>query len=414
MLLARLLHRLVRLGRLAVIDSHGRRHEFGPDPEPSVTIRLHDPSLHWRLFFRPELCTGEAYMQGTLTVEEGTLYDFLDLIGRGMNAGGSNTIGRWMATCDRLFRRLQQFNPAPRSRRNVAHHYDLSSRLYDLFLDSDRQYSCAYFGGSDDDLEIAQARKKQHIAAKLLLRPGMRVLDIGSGWGGMAMYLADKADVQVTGITLSEEQLRGANERAADRNLDGRVAFHLRDYRQQTGVFDRIVSVGMFEHVGIGHFDAYFATLRDRLAEDGVALLHTIGRSDGPGATNPWIRKYIFPGGYIPALSEILPAIERNGLCVTDVEVLRLHYAETLRHWRQRFLSRRDEARALYDDRFCRMWEFYLAGSEISFRYMGCVVFQMQLARRQDAVPPTRSYIEEAERALDAGQDRERDTDRAA
>jgi cyclopropane-fatty-acyl-phospholipid synthase len=311
-----------------------------------------------------------------------------------------------------MFRRLYQFNPKERARRNVAHHYDLSGALYDLFLDDDRQYSCAYFRRPGDGLETAQEQKKRHIAAKLLLEPGMTVLDIGSGWGGLDLYLAENADVKVTGVTLSTEQLNVSRRRADETGLAGRVEYFLRDYREQTGVFDRIVSVGMFEHVGVGHFDAFFSTVRDRLADDGVALLHMIGRADGPGVTDAWIRKYIFPGGYFPALSEVSFAIEKAGLWVTDIEVLRLHYAETLRHWRRRFLANRDKAVALYDERFCRMWEFYLAASEISFRYMNCAVYQIQLAKRQEAVPLTRDYMAKAERRLAAAESRE--SDRAA
>ena len=400
LLLSRLLTPLIRIGRLNVIDAGGRCHVFGAEATPEVTIRLHEPSLHWRMLLQPGLCAGEAYMDGTLTIEDGSLYDFLDLIGRN-NAGARKG---WMkgpfGRVSRLFRRLKQFNPARRSRRNVAHHYDLSGELYDLFLDADRQYSCAYFADPDESLETAQLRKKQHIAAKLLIEPGMRVLDVGCGWGGLSLYLAGRLGADVTGITLSEEQLKAANDRTEREDVAGRARFHLRDYRDERGVYDRIVSVGMFEHVGVNHYDAFFRRLRDSLAEDGVALLHTIGRYSGPGSTSAWLQKYIFPGGYSPALSEVTRAIERAGLWVTDVEVLRLHYAHTLRHWRQRFLANRERVEALYDERFCRMWEFYLAGSEISFRYLNCAVYQIQIARRRDAVPQVRETIVERERAL--------------
>jgi cyclopropane-fatty-acyl-phospholipid synthase len=317
---------------------------------------------------------------------------------------------------DRLTRRLQQFNPVRRAWTNVAHHYDLSDGLYDLFLDSDRQYSCAYFTAPNQDLETAQTNKKRRIAAKLMLRPGQRVLEIGSGWGGLAMYLAAQGEVNVTGVTLSREQHQVSNARAAAGGLADRVRFHLRDYREQTGTFDRIVSVGMFEHVGLNHYGRFFAKVRDLLADDGVALLHTIGRSDGPGMTHRWIRKYIFPGGYSPALSEVLPAIERARLWVTDVEVWRLHYAETLRQWRYRFNANRARIGALYDDRFCRMWEFYLAASEVAFRCLGHAVYQIQLAKRIDSVPLTRDYMGEREQALMAreGGPAGRDSQRAA
>jgi cyclopropane-fatty-acyl-phospholipid synthase len=293
---------------------------------------------------------------------------------------------------------LHQYNPVRRAQANVAHHYDLSDQLYDLFLDRDRQYSCAYFTPRHDDLELAQQDKKRRLAAKLLLRSGERVLDIGSGWGGLALTLAEAGAGEVLGITLSQHQLGVARERARRRGLADRVRFELRDYREQTGTFDRIVSVGMFEHVGVRHYEEFFRAVQGLLSDDGVAVLHSIGRMDGPGATNPWIRKYIFPGGYSPALSEVLPVIERQGLWVTDIEILRLHYAETLRAWRRRFAANRAAIARLYDERFCRMWEFYLVGSELAFRRMGHLVFQIQLAKRQDAVPLTRDYISDWER----------------
>ena len=405
MLFAKFLDPLVRSGRLTVIDAGGLAHEFGAGDRPAVTIRLHDRSLHWKLFVRPDFYAGEAYMDGSLTVEDGSIYDFLDLIGRNVAAGGRDPFRKGVNRMYRLFRGLQQFNPIGRSRRNVAHHYDLSGALFDTFLDSDRQYSCAYFLSPRDTLDEAQVQKCRHIAAKLLLRPGMSVLDIGSGWGGLSLYMADRLGAKVTGITLSEEQLNVARARAADRRLGGQVQFALRDYRQETDTYDRIVSVGMFEHVGQRHYDRFFACLRDRLADDGVALLHTIGRPDGPGVTNAWIRKHIFPGAYTPALSEVTRAIERAGLWITDIEVLRLHYAETLRHWRGRFLARLDRVLDLYDARFCRMWEFYLAGCEVTFRYLNQAVYQFQITKRVDAVPIVRSYMDEVERALSAAEE---------
>jgi cyclopropane-fatty-acyl-phospholipid synthase len=304
-------------------------------------------------------------------------------------------------------RLIQQFNPVSRARQNAAHHYDLSRTLYALFLDSDLQYSCAYFNTPGQSLEAAQRNKKCHIAAKLLLdRPGLRVLDIGCGWGGLALYLAAETGARVTGISLSEEQVKLARERAAKEGLSGKVQFHLRDYRLEEAQYDRIVSVGMFEHVGAPHYPAFFRKVRNLLAPDGIALLHSIGRSDGPGITNPWLRKYIFPGGYSPALSEVLSVVERQGLFVTDIEILRLHYAETLRAWRERFAANREQIKGLYDDRFYRMWEFYLAGAELAFRNQGHMVFQMQLARDQEAVPLTRDYISDWERAHGARSDR--------
>jgi cyclopropane-fatty-acyl-phospholipid synthase len=303
-------------------------------------------------------------------------------------------------------RRLAQFNVKLRSRRNVAHHYDLDGRLYALFLDADRQYSCAYFEYPEQSLDDAQLAKKRHLAAKLLPRHDQRVLDIGSGWGGLGLYLAEMCGTRVTGVTLSQEQHKLSRARAEEKGLSGRVDFRLQDYRDIEEQFDRIISVGMFEHVGVGYYDAFFQKCADLLADDGVMMLHSIGRSEGPGITNPWIAKYIFPGGYIPALSEVLPAIERAGLLVDDVEILRLHYAETLKIWRERFLAHREEVERLYDARFVRMWEFYLASSEMSFREQNMMVFQLQLTKRQGVVPITRDYImrEEARlRGLEGG-----------
>jgi cyclopropane-fatty-acyl-phospholipid synthase len=403
MLLSRLLRPLIRLGRLTVIDADGTVHQFGDDMARPVTVRLHARSLHWKLALNPGLHAGEAWMDGTLTIEDASLHAFLDLLGRNLAATGQSDIRGPLDGLRHLFRRAQQFNPAARACRNVGHHYNLSAELFELFLDSDRQYSCAYFPTGDHDLEAAQLRKKQHIAAKLLLEPGLRVLEIGCGWGGLGLYLAEKLGVEVTGITLSEEQLKVAKARAAAAGLERRAQFLLRDYRHQQGTYDRVVSIAMFEAVGLNHYGAFFRTIRDRLSDDGVALLHTIGRQSGPGSTNPWLQKYIFPGGYSPALSELTAAIERAGLWITDVETLRLHYAYTLQHWLDRFQTNRARVASLYDERFCRMWEFYLASSEISFRHLDCVVFQIQLAKRRDAVPPTRGYLFSAEQALVEG-----------
>jgi cyclopropane-fatty-acyl-phospholipid synthase len=398
-LLSHLFNRVISYGRLTVIDSRGRATSYGPGNGPSATIRLLDKRIERELPFNPRLLIGEAYMDGRLTIEEGDLYTLLDILSTGANKLERSFLLDLAYRLQVILRRFAQYNPIGRARQNVAHHYDLSGQLYDLFLDSDRQYSCAYFRTDNDSLEVAQDNKKRHIAAKLLLKPGCSVLDIGSGWGGLGIYLAKVGAGQVTGVTLSTEQHKLSNERAAAAGVGDRVKFHLRDYREQAGTFDRIVSVGMFEHVGVNHYRQFFTSLRDLLAEDGVALLHSIGRSDGPGATNPWIRKYIFPGGYAPALSEVLPVIERAGLWVTDVEILRLHYADTLREWRRRFNQHRDRIRTIYDERFCRMWEFYLVGSELAFRSQGHMVFQLQIAKRVDSVPLTRDYILDWERA---------------
>jgi cyclopropane-fatty-acyl-phospholipid synthase len=347
----------------------------------------------------PKLAVGEAYMDGLLTIEDGTLYDFLDLAALNLAAIESyrfQKVGNFFA---RLLRHARMYNPIGKAQQNVAHHYDLSDDLYRLFLDDDRQYSCAYFSRRGMTLEDAQLEKKRHIAGKLMLdRPGLRVLDIGSGWGGMALYLAQQGAETVKGVTLSVEQHKVSELRARDAGLADRVTFGLQDYRNDSGTYDRIVSVGMFEHVGAGHYDEYFDKVRELLADDGVFLLHSIGRMEPPGTTNPWLRKYIFPGGYTPALSEVLAAIEKAGLWVADIEILRLHYAMTLREWHARFQANRDRARALYDERFCRMWEYYLVGCEIAFRRMGQMVFQMQITKHQDAVPLTRDYMTDWDR----------------
>ena len=401
MLLAQVLARVVNEGELTIVDEIGRSHQIkGAKAGPAVTMRVHDWWTGIRLALRPRLALGEAYMDGRLTVEQGSLYDLLDLLGRNINAVDSTALMRWSYAFQRSLRLLEQYNPIGKAQKNVAHHYDLKGELYDLFLDPDRQYSCAYFKTGSESLETAQADKKLHIATKLLLKPGQRVLDIGSGWGGMGLFLARTFDVDVTGVTLSREQHGVSNRRAQESGISDRARFKLIDYREEAGRYDRIVSVGMFEHVGSAHYREYFRKIRDLLADDGVMLLHSIGRMEPPGGTNTWLRKYIFPGGYSPALSEVLAAIERAGLWVTDIEVLRLHYAETLRLWRERFLANRDRIKEIagYDDRFCRMWEFYLAGCEVAFRYMQQMVFQIQISRRQDAVPLTRDYMVTEER----------------
>ena len=399
MLVGVFLKSLVTVGTLRVIDANGKLHEFSGSPGPSVTVRLHDRSLHTRLFFNPHLATGEAFMDGTLTVEDGDIYDFAALGMMNLGSGQGHWVQDIVAGFRRMGKRLAQHNPVGRAQVNVAHHYELSDTLYELFLDKDRQYSCAYFQTTEDSLDEAQENKRRHIAAKLLLESDSRVLDIGSGWGGLALYLAQVSGADVTGITLSQEQLKVARERAMAARLATKVRFNLQDYREVTGRFDSIVSVGMFEHVGVGYYRAFFNAVRDLLAEEGVALLHSIGRMNGPGATSPWARKYIFPGGYVPALSEVLPVIERAGLVVTDIEILRLHYAETLKAWRRNFNANRTRIAEIYDQRFCRMWEFYLASSEAAFRYGGLMVFQIQMAKRHEAVPLTRDYITDWERS---------------
>lgn len=397
-LLVRVLRRIFRQGGLSLLAPDGSRFEIGQGPA-AFALRLADWDTVFRLLRDPDVALGEAYMDGTLSIEGGTIYDFLDLCMSNTGWGHGHWLRHAIAVARQSGRWLKLYNSLGRSRENVAHHYDLSDELYALFLDADRQYSCAYFRSPDDSLEQAQEQKKQHLAAKLLLRPGQRVLDIGSGWGGLALHLARTAAVDVTGITLSVEQLGLARQRAEEAGLAGSVRFKLQDYRLEEGRYDRIVSVGMFEHVGLRHYREYFRKLRELLADDGVALVHSIGCADGPHAPHPWIYKYIFPGGYTPALSEVVPIIEQAGLHITDIEVLRLHYAHTLRAWRERFMASRERVVELYDERFARMWEYYLAGSEASFRHAGLVVFQIQLSRRIDAVPLVRDYIVDRERA---------------
>jgi cyclopropane-fatty-acyl-phospholipid synthase len=397
-ILATALGPAVLRGTLVVLDPWGERHVFGSGDGPMVSVRLTDPRTPTRLLADPMLGAGEAYMDGVLILEEGSLCDFL-MIG--------------VAVCDLLaaqakatrgvvtpLHKSQRHNPIARARANVAHHYDLSEELYRIFLDSDMQYSCAYFQDGDEDLDLAQAKKKRHIAAKLRLKPGARVLDIGSGWGGLALELARLHDVEVDGLTLSQEQLKVATTRAAADDLESRARFHLRDYREETGTYDRIVSVGMFEHVGAPHFVEFFDVVGRLLAPDGLAVVHSIGRRDPPGENDTWIDKYIFPGGYCPSLSEVFAAVEPSGLWVTDVEILTQHYAETLRCWSERFQAQRDRAAQLYDERFCRMWEFYLAACEAGFRAGTLMIFQIQLARSVTAVPRTRDYMVDEERRL--------------
>ena len=405
-LLRFLLKTFIRRGTFRVTTSRGTVLTFGDGTGQPVAVRFTTSAAEWGVLLDPELKLGESYMNGTFVVEQGSIADVLAI------ALGQNSEIPYWARPQWLLRyvnrRLQQFNPRKRARRNVAHHYDLDGRLYSLFLDADRQYSCAYFGSPDQSLDDAQLAKKRHLAAKLLLGrerdrgkdDGARVLDIGCGWGGLGLYLAEVAGAEVTGVTLSQEQHAIANERAAEKGLAERAKFRLQDYRDLDGHFDRIVSVGMFEHVGVNHYDTFFRKSAQLLDRDGVMVLHSIGRSEGPNITNPWIAKYIFPGGYIPSMSEVLPAVEKSGLLVTDIEILRLHYAETLKHWRERFLAHREEVERIYDQRFVRMWEFYLAASEMSFREQNLMVFQLQMTKRQGVVPMTRDYIGREERRL--------------
>jgi cyclopropane-fatty-acyl-phospholipid synthase len=397
-LLRYFLGQFVRRGALTVTTASGAKITCGDGAGQPVAVRFLTTAAERRVLLDPELHFGEAFMDGTFVVENGSIADALAIL-----MDQPEMLPRWAKPqwlLRYLGRHIWQFNPRSRSRRNVAHHYDLDGRLYSLFLDADKQYSCAYFETPDATLDDAQLAKKRHLAAKLVVRPGQRVLDIGSGWGGLGLYLAEMTGADVTGVTLSTEQLQVSNARAAEKNLSQSARFLLQDYRDIPGPFDRIISVGMFEHVGVDFYETFFRRCAELLTEDGVMVLHSIGRSTGPDVTSPWIEKYIFPGGYIPALSEVMPAIEKAGLLVCDMEILRLHYAETLKAWRERFMARREEAVRLYDERFARMWEFYLAASEMSFRKQNMMNFQLQLTKRQGVVPTTRDYIAQEEAKL--------------
>ena len=392
------LRQFIKHGSLEIIWPDGRRARYGQKGAvPRAVVRLLGRLTPLKLAFYPDLFLGEAYMEGLLRLEQGSLWDLMDLLARNVSVRpdqGFTRLARF------TLNRLVQRNSRRSSRRNAAHHYDLSYELYRLFLDQDLQYSCAYFARPDLDLEAAQRAKKDHLAAKLQLRPGHRVLDIGCGWGGLALSLAKAEEVEVVGITLSRQQLEVARQRAVKAGLSDRVRFELQDFRDVQGPFDRIVSVGMFEHVGAPHYADFFLRVRELLSPSGVAVLHSIGRMHGASTTSHWIRKYIFPGGYAPALSQVLPSVERSGLWITDLEILRLHYARTLALWRERFFDQRDAIKKLHGERFCRMWEFYLVTSEMSFRYGGFMVFQMQLAADGGVVPLTRDYLFEAERQI--------------
>ncbi len=392
---------IISKGNLAVTDAAGVTYHFGDNTGEPVHLRFTSSKWEREVALDPALKLGEAYMEGGFEFVKGDIYKLLEIIFESTGPIAENQM--WMKAMSFIrtaTKRFVQMNTLKRSARNVQHHYDLSGKLYDLFLDPDRQYSCAYFQTQDTDLNEAQLAKKRHLAAKLQVSKGEKLLDIGCGWGGLGLYFARVLGADVTGVTLSHEQFGIANQRAKALGLENRAKFLLEDYRNLNAQFDKIVSVGMFEHVGIGHFKEYFDHVKRLLKPDGRFVLHSIGRSGEPGATNPWIAKYIFPGGYIPSLSEVIPVIEKSGLIITDIEILRLHYAETLKAWRQSFLAHWNEAKALYDERFCRMWDFYLAASESAFRWQGMMVFQIQLAHKQDAVPLTRDYIMQEEERL--------------
>ncbi len=396
--LSHMLRSFVRIGTLTVIDADGGRHVFSGTPGPKVTMRLTDRSLYRKLFLNPELHAGEAYMDGRMRFEDSTLRDFLTLFSVNRLSLGNQPLQKVLRRISRGLKRFQQANPVGKAQRNVAHHYDLGNDFYKLFLDEGMQYSCAYFLDDSDSLEEAQRNKLRLIAAKLNLKPGLKILDIGSGWGDLALYLAAMEEVDVTGVTLSKEQHALSNEKARGAGLGNRVRFELQDYRNVKGRFDRIVSVGMFEHVGVHHYGEFFAKLNELIDDDGVMLLHSIGHMSPPGTASPWLRKYIFPGAYSPALSEVFTAVEQASLWVTDLELLRLHYAKTLAHWCRRFEANRAKIAAMYDERFCRMWEFYLISAEMMFRTGSQLVFHMQLARKRDAAPIVRDYVTDLQR----------------
>ena len=396
--LSHMLKSFVRKGTLTVTDAEGRTHVFSGAPGPTAAMQLKDPRLYRTLFLNPELAAGEAYMDGRMTFQGSSLREFLTLFSVNRLSLGSYPLQKVLKRVSKGLRRLQQANPVGKAQQNVAHHYDLGNDFYRLFLDKGMQYSCAYFLSEKDTLEEAQQNKLRLIASKLALKPGQKVLDIGSGWGDLALYIAGLADVDVTGVTLSKEQHALSNEKAQKAGLGGRVRFLLKDYRELDGRFDRIVSVGMFEHVGVHHYGEFFAKVNALMHDDGLMLLHSIGHMSPPGTASPWLRKYIFPGAYSPALSEVFPAVEQASLWVTDLEFLRLHYAYTLNHWWQRFEANRPKIAAMYDERFCRMWEFYLVSAEMMFRTGSQLVFHMQLARQRDAAPIVRDYVTNLQR----------------
>ena len=399
-LLDKLLASVIRIGSLTVIDANGQSHVYAGSAGPQVTIELKDKALHHKIFLNAELHVGEAYMNGSLIVKQGSIRDFLTIFALNSGSLRSHPLQKLVRGTMKKLKRFTQRNSQKSAGKNVRHHYDLSNEFYRMWLDQDMHYSCAYFASPEDTLEQAQQNKLRHIAAKLDLKPGQRVLDIGCGWGGMALYLASIADVEVVGVTLSVEQHALANANAKQRGLDDRVKFELTDYRNVKGPFDRIVSVGMFEHVGIAHYQEYFRKISELLKPDGMALVHAIGRKGGPGQTGTWVRRYIFPGGYSPALSETFVAIEKSGLWVTDMEILRLHYAKTLNEWERRFQMHRPDVAKMMDERFCRMWEFYLIASELAFSHGKHMNFQIQLTNSVHAAPLTRDYMVDTERRL--------------
>ena len=388
------LDNLFKYDGFILIDSDARKFVIGkPIKENPITIKLLDKNLKYKLLLHPDLHFGEAYTNGSLKIENGTLTEFLELALRNIGRGDINIYGKIFNKLKGTYRYLTNFNKGIKSKKNVSHHYDISEKLYDLFLDSNRQYSCAYFKNENETLEEAQENKIDHIIKKLNIKPNQKVLDIGSGWGTLAINIAQKTQASVTGITLSENQIEYSKNKAKELNLENQVEFKLIDYREINEKFDRIVSVGMFEHVGRKFYRSYFNTVSNLLNDKGISLIHTIGSSNPPRDPQPWITKYIFPGGYTPSLSEIARPIEDSGLIISDMEVLRMHYSHTLRHWKDRFLLKKDIVLEMFDEKFFRMWEFYLASCEMAFKWGDQVVFQLQLTKENTSAPTTRDYI---------------------
>ena len=387
------LKKFIVKGRLIIRFANGNVQEFGEETGKPIVVSLVSKNLPTKLTINPELTLGEAYSHGNLVIENDDLFGFLKILAINATAQQNHLLTKIVKLRQNAFRNFIQKNKLLGAKSNVAHHYDLSPALYEMFLDKDKNYSCAYFQSDEDTLEEAQQNKKNHIAKKLMLKPNMRVLDIGCGWGGMSLFLARKYGVNVLGITLSKEQKIVCEHRAEEEGLSQKVEFKLMDYREDVGKFDRVVSIGMFEHVGAPNYNRYFKEIVQKLSDNGIALIHTIGRSTPPGGTNPWINKYIFPGGYIPAMSEVLESLEKHNFYVTDIEVLRVHYAKTLKQWHENFKKNENKIRELYDDKFCRMWRYYLIASEISFRYYQHVVFQFQISKQLESLPLTRKYL---------------------
>ncbi len=394
MYLLKFLYNLIKDDGFELIDAKSNSYIIGkPKKENPIRLRILDKKLHWKLLINPDLYFGEAYTDGSVLIENGNLTEFLDIILKNIGRNSTNQITNFTQTFRRLYSFFTNYNLIKKSKKNVAHHYDISNKFYELFLDNKRQYYCAYFKDENESLETAQNNKIDHIIKKLNLKPNLKILDIGCGWGTLALDIAKKSQCEVLGITLSEKQLQFAKEKAKEMNLENQVEFRMVDYRQLNEKFDRVVSVGMFEHVGKKFYKKYFSKVYDFLNEDGVALIHTIGSVNPPRASQPWITKYIFPGGYTPSLSEVASPIEKSGLIITDMEVLRSHYAHTLRHWKERFIGKKKQVLSMFDEKFFRMWEFYLVGCEMAFKWSDQVVFQFQLAKKLNATPITRDYI---------------------